>query len=156
MKRVLIVSLLLTAASVKAQDAYNPFDHYDRAMNVLLGWGGASMVGGSLMLLSDNETLKWSGAQHLLWGAIDLGIALGAKHFNDRDRLSMSADEKIGRFRRLMVINGLLDIAYIGTGVALMKLGTSDRARGSGMGIVIQGGFLFGFDWINYGLTFRR
>jgi hypothetical protein len=54
-----------------------------------------------------------------------------------------------------MVINGLLDVAYIIGGILMARLSDNVRIRATGVGFVVQGSFPLGFDWANYGLTFR-
>ena len=55
--------------------------------------------------------------------------------------------------RRLLRINAVLDIGYMAGGLALLlRPGSSERARGVGLGILLQGAFLFLFDTI---LSFR-
>ncbi|MBD3393704.1 MAG: hypothetical protein GF410_16950 [Chitinivibrionales bacterium] len=147
---------LVTGMNATAGDrTYDPFLHYDRAMNVLLVWGGTSMAAGVPMVLNDDPWVKRIGTQNILWGGINAGIGVAAKALNRRNRVSMGRNDRINSFRRSMVINGLLDAGYIGTGIALAVLAKNERLKATGVGFIIQGSFLLGFDWANYGLTFR-
>ncbi|MDZ7722462.1 MAG: hypothetical protein U5R06_06495 [candidate division KSB1 bacterium] len=133
--------------------AYDPFDHSDRAMNALLGWGALSIATGTGMLFSGNARVQYAGIQNIAWGAIDSGIAFWGKSGNVNDRLRLSPQQKTINFRQALWINGLLDVVYIGVGYALYRNGKNERVIGSGVGVMIQGSFLFAFDWINYALT---
>lgn len=149
---VAIAVLLSCAAALRGQsaDSYDVFDHYDKAMNVLIGWGGANSAAGIPMMFSGDERIRRIGSQCLLWGGINTGIGIVAKVANRRS--TSTPEQKKNSFRRAMVINGLLDVAYITTGVVLSRLGKTERIRASGVGVIIQGSFLLGFDWANYGL----
>ena len=142
-------------ASAGDAGSYDPFRHYDRAMNVLLVWGGTSMAAGVPMLFNDDGRVRRIGTQNVLWGGINTALGIGAKILNSRSVGRTSAFDKIRSFRRAMVINGMLDVGYIGTGIALMTLGKTDRLKATGLGFTIQGSFLLGFDWVNFGLTYR-
>ena len=95
------------------------------------------------------------GLQAVVWGAIDAGIAafglrgLGAKLERTID--PPQADREAARLRRILWINTALDVLYIAIGAAiLLTLGRADPfARGSGWGIILQGGFLFFFDLLH-------
>jgi hypothetical protein len=139
-----------TAIRAQSDSAYDVFDHYDKSMNVLIGWGGLNVAAGIPMMFSEDERVKRIGSQSLLWGAINTGIGVIAKSTNLRS--SATPAQKKTSFKRAMVINGLLDVAYITTGILLSRLGKSQKVRASGVGVIVQGSFLLGFDWANYGL----
>ncbi len=160
MKRIGIVpALVALAASVSGDQssAYDPFRHTDRSMNALLGWSALSVAAGVGMLFHDDETLRWVGAQNILWGVIDAGVAVWARRSNRNQLDTVTPAARRKRFRRVLLVNGLLDIGYIGGGIAMSIAGDDNPVlKGSGIGITVQGGFLFAFDWVNYGLTFRE
>lgn len=150
---ILIIYGLFIIPVSYARD-YDPFDHSDRAMNALLGWGGVSIAAGTGMLFSGNPRIQYAGIQNIAWGAIDSGLAFWAKSGNVNDRLQLSPRQKTKNFRQAMWINGLLDVVYISVGYALYSKGKNEKVKGSGVGVMVQGGFLFAFDWINYAMTF--
>ncbi|MBD3421497.1 MAG: hypothetical protein GF398_15370 [Chitinivibrionales bacterium] len=149
--------VLLAAANLPAQQTrpYDPFVQYDKAMNVLLAWGLTSTVVGAGLLASEDRPLRRIGISNISWGTVNTGIALLAKQGNRVNRSKITPQEKISNFRKAMVINGLLDLAYIGTGVGLMTLANDKQLNALGVSFAYQGGFLLGFDWINFGLTFQ-
>ena len=84
---------------------YNLWRHQKRAMNMLLGWSGASVIAGSAMLFHDSITIRDMGIQNIAWGIIDAGIALYARHsisgkINNPDT---SIQKEKQKFRKLLV-----------------------------------------------------
>lgn len=140
------------------------FAHRDVAMSVLLGWGVGSMVAGGAMLAL-GRPLTWGfGVQHLTWGLIDAIIAVASLVASQRRASgAVDLDKEVRSFRRILSINGWLDVAYLALGVGLMLVGhLAGQGKdwgpllvGHGAGIVAQGSFLLLFDWVNVGLTFR-
>jgi hypothetical protein len=148
-------AILLLAGAAYPQDSYDYLDHHRPAMNVLLGWGAASMASGIPMVFSDDDLVKSAGIQNLLWGSVNTTLAILGKRADARLERPIDHGAKAEDFRKVMLINGLIDVAYIGSGVAMMVLGENDFWRGTGVGFTIQGSFLLGYDWVNFGLTFQ-
>ena len=140
----------LSHAQLQPQSSeYDPLRHQKRAMNVLLGWSGASVIAGSAMLFNDSRTIRDFGIQNIAWGVIDGGIALYARRsILDKWDSNISFQEEKRNFRKLLLINSLLDIAYVGIGTAMAASGR-DKLKGHGYGIIVQGAFLLLFDGIN-------
>lgn len=93
---------------------YDVLRHQKRAMNVLLGWSGVSMITGSVMLFNESRNIRDFGVQNVAWGAIDGGIALYARNSISRKRSSdVSVQEEKENFGKLLLINSLLDVAYV-------------------------------------------
>lgn len=151
----LVLAAVVLATPAQTDESYDYLRHHGRGMNVLLGWGAVNMAAGVPMVMSKNERIRALGVQNLLWGAVNTTLAVLGKR---RDRtLQRPIDHEAKRldYRRVMMINGFIDLAYIGSGVALMGLGKSDFLRGTGIGFTIQGSFLLGYDWVNFGLTYQ-
>ena len=82
----------------------------------------------------------WTGfwSMNLFWIAIDLGIVVWAL---------LDPIVEVEAFRRVLAINGGLDIAYLVTGLILVT--RRDRlASGFGAAILVQGLFLLIFDLV--------
>lgn len=118
----------------------------------LMQW---SMVSAALGLLMSARGGYWSGvgSQFIGWAAVNLGITyFGTQGTNRRrQRLgaaalqpAVQAQERRG-LRRLLLINAGLDVLYMLGGLVLMRR-EGERTRGAGLGILLQGAFLFGFD----------
>jgi hypothetical protein len=135
---------------------YDVLQHQRRAMIALLVWSGASLAAGTGMLLAEREPWTGFGIQNLAWGAIDAviaGVALGLlpKAIEDAE----DAQRRRLKFRKVLWINTGLDVVWILAGVAMVIWG-NETVRAHGYGVITQGGFLFVFDGINAGLTYRR
>ncbi len=153
-----VLLLVVGAGNVAGENggvSYDPFGHYEKAMGVLIGWGGASVAAGIPMALNDDPWIKRIGSQNILWGSINTTIGIAALAMQHRNRGDISRDEKISSFRKAMVINGLLDVVYITSGILMSRFSDKVSLQATGVGFVIQGSFLLAFDWANYGLTFR-
>ena len=118
----------------------------DAFLPILIGWCGIWITLAGVGFLyglrcPDGEAARrwWTAfwSMHLFWIAIDLGIAVWAL---------LDPVTEVDAFRRLLMINGLLDLLYLGTGVILITR-RDMLARGFGAAILIQGAFLFILDW---------
>lgn len=119
---------------------------------VLAGWSAASIATGAGLWASagDDDFQRHIGIQNVVWGGVDGAIAtvgLIAAYAEAGDTESAA----YWRARRAFVekvywVNAAIDIAYVATGTALLAFGKRDDVRGAGAGILLQGGFLLGFD----------
>lgn len=135
-------------------DNYKPYLHMHRANAVLGSWAALSMGVGAVQLFSSNPFTRAFGMQQLAWGAIDGGIAwYGHRQLHQVDLKLRSPEEERKRFRKILLVNTLLDVGYLSLGWYLMRH-PNTRWHGHGAGIVAQGGFLLLFDGINVALTF--
>lgn len=118
----------------------------------LMQW---SMVSAALGLLMSARGGFWAGvgSQFIGWAAVNLGITyFGTRGTNQRrarlgkDAHTQAVQVREARgLRRLLLINAGLDVLYM-LGGALMMRRQGERTRGAGLGIVLQGAFLFVFD----------
>lgn len=124
----------------------------------LLAWSILSIISGALLALFRDGLLRGLGAQFIGWGFIDALIALGGQQAAQK-RLAILPDPadpavtaaETKNLRRLLAFNTGLDVLYILGGVWLERSkGKRNRlARGTGLGILIQGAFLFVFDLLH-------
>jgi hypothetical protein len=109
----------------------------------LIAWSIASIIAGVALLLVPVSLLQGVGLQAVLWGIIDLLIAV-VGIFRQKDQ---SADKAV----RFLRINIFLDILYMLVGVLLsVFLWMDPFILGNGIGILIQGMFLFLVDLYFY------
>lgn len=135
-------------------DGYRPLLHQRSANRVLGGWSVLSMGTGAVQLTSANPFVKAMGLQNLIWGAIDGGLALyGSHHLATTSWGSKDLQKERENFRKILLINTLLDVGYLVLGYGLANA-VNSKWHGHGQGILIQGGFLLLFDGVNYALTF--
>lgn len=124
----------------------------------LVWWGALSFILG-IPLLFMEPFLQGFGGQALLWGAINAAIAVFATWRITKRRAALSdpADKealaneanKLSRFLRLML---LCDVVYILLGITLaIALGRKNMWwLGTGIGVIVQGLYLLGFDWYHW------
>ena len=131
----------------------NVFQYQDKISKRLLRWSIGSVVVGLLMRFG-GKFGKNLGNQFISWGVIDAAIAIGgdiAKR-NRIDHMDNPGKSEIKRkeadnLTRLLWINAGLDILYMIWGFVWAKRDKGDGVgRGNGIGIIIQGLFLFVFD----------
>ena len=133
----------------------NFYGYQQRRMSLLLGWGLFSIVAGLLAQRNPRAFWKQFGLQALTWGAIDAALALfglnGANKKEERfalGELGARDEAKEARgFYRILLINTGLDVLYIAGGTWLLQRfkGRDDR-QGMGVGVMVQGVWLFLFD----------
>lgn len=118
----------------------------------LLIWSAFSIVGGALLMFFAAPFWRSVGLQGLVWGVIDAAIAgFGLRSLrrklnrSDANRPAVLLKEA-RNLRRLLLINAGLDMLYVVGGVVVLTRFDTDFARGNGVGITVQGGFLLLFD----------
>lgn len=131
----------------------NIFQYQNKISKRLLRWSGISIAVGLLMRFG-GKFGKNFGNQFISWGLINSGIAIGgdiAKR-NRIDKMDNPGKPEIKRkeaqnLTRLLWLNAGLDVLYMLGGFIWAKRDKGDgAARGNGIGIIIQGLFLFVFD----------
>ena len=134
----------------------NIWDFQTRLTRRLLIWSVFSVVFSTLTFFSVNSLLRGLAIQFCVWGIIDAGIAIFGAYASAKKQAKLQADElaetkEANWLERILWINTALDVLYILGGLWLMQTwGTeSPLWRGHGLGIVIQGGFLFFFDFFH-------
>jgi hypothetical protein len=109
----------------------------------LIAWSLSSIVIGTILFLVAFPVLQGIGLQALLWGIIDAIIAVFGVF-----RAKEQTAKKAARFLR---INMYLDIVYQLIGVLLIVFLWQDAfLLGNGIGVIIQGAFLFVLDLYFY------
>jgi hypothetical protein len=119
-------------------------------MTVLAGWSAGSIATGAVMWSRGGSLVRYAGIQNVAWGAIDGGLAVASLLSSRGDSRSDAPAghwlEERQKLRRIFWINAALDVLYLGAGAALAGFGKRDSLRGSGAGVLAQGGFLLVFD----------
>lgn len=122
----------------------------------LIYWSAISILTGVALFFSGTEFWRGFGIQAMAWGLIDLILA----GFGLRGSLSKLftpvdlevANREAAKLRRILWVNTWLDVVYITAGAVLyLTRGQSDAFfAGTGIGIILQGGFLLVFDYWHY------
>jgi hypothetical protein len=117
---------------------------------LLAGWSAASVAGGATLWANGDRFGRYAGVQFVAWGAIDgllagVGLAQGPAE-RARARREGGAAARREAFRRVLLVNAIADAVYVAGGALLLGLGRGEAVRGTGAGILAQGGFLLAFD----------
>lgn len=125
-------------------------------MKVLGAWGIANAAaGGTGYLTARQDEWRYFHEMNAAWGIVNTGIAaIGLRHSIREEQLkygSVKAYKKYLADKRLYLISSAADVAYIGTGIALLKYGETGNRNpamytGFGKAIALQGIFLLLFD----------
>jgi hypothetical protein len=109
----------------------------------LLIWGGINMLAGIFSLFSPSELMKGVLFQAFFWGLIDAILGLVAILF--------TKDFDLEKIKKIFLINTYLDIGYIVIGILLILFFINNEFLvGNGIGVIIQGAFLFLIDLLHY------
>jgi hypothetical protein len=123
----------------------------------LMRWGLANIVVGTIISRHRDPLWRGIGTQAAGWGLINALIALFGAVTTQNKIASLSnpgettALEKEKTFlKRLLWLNTGLDVLYVLGGAWLARRNTGNGVmRGHGVGIILQGGFLFVFDFLH-------
>ena len=126
-------------------------------LKALLGWAVGSIALGLGMRRGGDSFRAGVGEQFVGWGLINALIAtaggIGLMRRNNRGATDSAGGQTAEKrnLARLLWLNTGLDVFYVfgGAWYARNHGATDDHRRGRGVGIMIQGGFLFFFDLIN-------
>lgn len=129
----------------------NIWEYQRTILQRLLQWSLFSLVAGVLMLFG-SRFWRAVGRQFIGWGLVNMGIVYVGRRMGE-ERLKALPDprdaqtvrEETSKLRRLLEVNALLDVLYMAGGRLLVRRG----AWGTGVGILVQGTFLFIFDLIH-------
>ncbi len=130
-------------------------------MTKLLVWSGLSLATGLYLQNSRDPFRRGLGQQFVGWGVVDGLISLIGLGAAWRNASSLAAHHPVDApsetarearsLQRLLAINSGLDVIYIVGGLELSRRRGAKEPywHGAGLGIIIQGGFLFFFDILN-------
>jgi len=163
MKKIFASFLLLLTSHCYAQDSLKTFN-YSRnnitatGMKVLGSWAVANIGAGAAgWANSKGGQNKYFYQMTAIWGAANLGIAImgytGSKNNTGKQLTAAESLKAQQKIEQLFLINGGLDLAYIGTGIILKNRGNnrnSAQLKGYGASLIIQGAFLLLFDGTMY------
>ena len=117
---------------------HSPHDVKQRRMKLLLAWGVGSVVLG-VPTFWLGPVVAAAGSQFVIWGAIDALIALpGLRRDDGLDPAKLL--ETLEFSRKLNYLWLAIGLGLLIGGIWLPVL------IGHGVGVLVQGGFLFGFD----------
>ncbi len=169
MKALTPISLILTCAIIllnnsaaSAQDSLKDYNNRRMSteltgMKILGGWAIANIGAGTIGYYHTSGPVRSFHQMNIIWNAANLGIATAGYLTNFKNRNNtLSPAESIKAQRKsesLFLINGILDLGYISTGLYLKNRGdhkNSDQLQGYGSSVILQGAFLLLLDGILY------
>lgn len=156
---VFFIFLFTLSVSAQSDSVFYSF-HQNRmninetAMLVLGGWAAGNILIGTYGNFKASGEAKYFHQFNAMWNVVNLGIAaFGYLNAVNSDPASMTTGEIIKDFNSLqsfLLLNAGLDVAYIATGFYLKERSknssSSERLRGYGNSLLLQGGFLLVFD----------
>jgi len=157
----------IPAASLRAFNAERA--HLDqRGLAVLGGWAAGNLLVSGLATGQTEGSAHYFHQMNIGWGAVNLALAGTGYLAARRAKRQLIADQAGNvrnqlRTENLYVFNAGLDVAYLATGLYLLEKGrnptasgSSDRWRGYGQSLLMQGGFLLLFDGFQYAAHHRH
>lgn len=160
-KLLFLTFCLLTGSTAFAQDSLQLFNsqriRMERSGMVVLGsWATANIVEGTVGYYHSGGSTRYFNQMNIIWNIVNLGAATAGYLGSYNSNMRMSAAEILKKQRHLeraFLINGGLDVSYIGTGLIIHHAGNmhgSERQQGYGASIILQGAFLLLFDGTMY------
>jgi len=127
-------------------------------MEVLGSWAIANIgVGAAGWANSAGGSNKYYYQMDVLWNTVNLGASIqgftGAQKNKNKQYTPSESSKEQQKIEKIFLINGGLDVVYIGTGLFLKHRGdikNSDQLQGYGSSIILQGVFLLLFDGTMY------
>lgn len=122
-------------------------------MSTLTGWAAVNIAGGLAGGFTSEGRLRHFHQGNAAWNSVNLvlGVVGLVDQLRTRRRVvDLASGLRAARRTQLgFLINGAIDIVYISAGAAMWQLarGRSERLEGYGQALVLQGVFLFGFDF---------
>ena len=125
-------------------------------MKILGGWAAGNIVAGGVGMAKSSGSTRYFHEMNLAWNGVNLAIA-GLGYFGSKkDPAAFSIKETFREYRsfeNILLFNTGLDVGYVAAGAYLWERGIrkdSDRLKGYGQSLIMQGGFLFTFDLIMF------
>jgi hypothetical protein len=163
MKKIYTAILVLICSCAFAQDSLKNFNYArnritSTGMEVLGSWAIANIGTGAIgWANSAGGTNKYFYQMNVLWNTANLGAAIlgftGAQKDKNRQHSASETLREQQKIEKIFLVNGGLDLVYIGTGLYLEHRGddkNSNLVKGYGSSIIVQGVFLLLFDGTMY------
>ena len=162
-KNLIPAIVLFTLASPAVSQELNVQDHNETreqitrtGMYVLGSWALLNIATGSAGYFRASGSDRYFYQMNAFWNTVNLGLAgitlLSAAEIHQDLSSTVAAQQKI---EKLLLFNAGLDVGYTALGFYLRersRRGTSrsDRYKGYGNSLILQGSFLFAFDVVLY------
>lgn len=153
-----IILLILFTSGAKAQPGSDSlvFKQYvkvqKQGMLTLGTWAAGNIVLGLTTAQYSEGSRHYFNSMNAYWNTVNLGLAtlgyINSRRLAHKPGEYKNVAERIRKTKRVFIINAGLDLVYMGAGYALSRAGgkNPDLNKGFGNAIILQGGFLLGFD----------
>jgi hypothetical protein len=140
-------------------------DHQRKAMLTLGGWAVVNIATGLSLRGSAEGSTRHFHEMNALWNVVNLGIAgfgyYAAVRENPGALDAFASMQEHYKFEKILLFNAGLDVGYMMAGLYLTERARrpgvrADQLKGFGQSIMVQGGFLFVFDLVNYFISSGR
>lgn len=162
--RLTALLLLLSTSSLFAQiaDYQKNFNKINEGLMLTLGSYAVSnfAISGAGYFRSEDESTKRFHEMNVMWNTVNLGLAVPGYLKARKNAGNYSIDQMLAEQRKteqIFLINTGLDVGYLAVGY-YMRNDAENRGdqealfRGYGNSLMLQGGFLFAFDLVAYGI----
>ena len=165
MQKTLMLVCLIAASlqSFSQKDVLLKFEkerinYNKKSMLVLGGWSAANIIVSGFATNTSNREMRYFHQMNVQWNAINLVFAglgyWGANKENINNPTLLSVLKHQSKTEKTYIFNTALDLAYIAGGLYMTEKSKSRKdpakLKGYGNGIMLQGGFLFVYDAVNY------
>lgn len=133
---------------------------HQKTLGLALGsYALANIAVGSIAAAKSTGETTYFHRMNVYWNLFNLGIAgaglLGSRQRNTDGETLGEAIRQHQNMKQVLLFNAGLDVAYVVSGAYLLERGDRkpdkrDQLRGYGKSVMLQGGFLFAFDLVNY------
>ncbi|MEM9896851.1 MAG: hypothetical protein AAF789_10815 [Bacteroidota bacterium] len=153
----LFTCLILLTVLASAQDL-ETFNTERLSMNkagmlVLGSWATLNLVSSPILASQATGSRKFFYQMNGYWNTVNFALAaFGYYSATTADPSAFSLSQSIAEqqsLEKILLFNAGLDIGYVATGFYLMERSSrndSDRLKGFGQSLILQGSFLFAFD----------
>lgn len=127
-------------------------------MMVLGSWAIANMAMGAIGMKKNTGTQRYFHQMNLMWNSVNLALAgsgLYSAYTSSPSQFNLEQGYKEQqKIERILLVNAGLDVVYIAGGLVLKQRSVLASAKrpelmnGYGKSLMLQGGFLLGFDSI--------
>ncbi|GAB3643611.1 DUF6992 family protein [Spirosoma arcticum] len=160
----LLLSTVATAQRVTPSAELRDFSEqriwHQKVLGLALGgYALATIAVGSIAAKQSTGEARYFHRMNVYWNLFNLGIAgaglLGSRKRNADGETLGEAIKQHQNMKQVLLFNAGLDVAYVVGGAYLReragnKPDKADQLRGYGKSVMVQGGFLFAFDVVNY------
>ncbi len=157
----ILMSIPINAQNLIDENAIKDFENSRRHINqtgmiVLGSWALANIAAGTIGHFNSTGESKYFWQFNAMWNTVNLGIAalgyFGNAPLAASEQITLNESLKeYSSLQNILLLNAGLDVAYIATGFLLREKSktsnkNSERLKGYGNSLILQGGFLLAFD----------